>query len=181
VIDSPDFKTTGRFRAAEIAVSEIGSMSLRLTELIREDCIALGMPVQTKEELLSHTIDLFNEAGLTTDPEEALKAILKREDVMSTGIGGGIAIPHAQSSGVTQLTVGLVRPEPPVDFEAIDGHPVNLVFFILGPEERGGFVRVLARISRLLYDGELQSRLLSVRSSKDAIQAIAREEEKFRV
>ncbi len=156
-------------------------MSLRLTDIIDEKCVALDFPAQTKEELLSLTIDLFDRAGLTSDPEEALRAIVKREEVMSTGIGGGIAIPHAQSSGVKQLTVGLVRPERPVDFEAIDGHPVNLVFFILGPEERGGFVRVLARISRLLYDGELQSRLLTVRTSKDAIQAIAREEEKFRV
>ena len=125
-------------------------------------------------------IKLFDGADLTTNSDEALKAVLKREQVMSTGIGGGVAIPHAQSPAVKRLAVGLIRPEQPIDFEAIDGRPVNLVFMILGPEERGGFVRVLARISRLLYDGELQSRLLTVRTPRDAIQAIARKEENTR-
>jgi fructose-specific phosphotransferase system IIA component len=156
-------------------------MALRLSDLIDERCVTLNMPVKTKEELIHEMIHLFESAELTSEPDEALKAILKREQVMSTGIGGGVAIPHAQSRDVKRLAVGLARPEHPIDFEAIDGRPVSLVFLILGPEERGGFVRVLARISRLLYDGELQSRLLTVQTPKDAIRAISREEEKFRV
>lgn len=156
-------------------------MSLKLAELMDERCVVLNTPIQTKEQLFHDVIQLFEGADLTDDPEVALEAVLKREQVMSTGIGGGVAIPHAQSPAVKQLAVGLVRPETPIDFDAIDGHPVNLVFLILGPEERGGFVRVLARISRLLYDGELQNRLLSVRTPHDAIQAIARKEESVRV
>jgi mannitol/fructose-specific phosphotransferase system IIA component (Ntr-type) len=156
-------------------------MSLKLVDLIPEQCIQLGVSAESKEQLIHDVIKLFEGADLTTDYDEALRAVLKREQVMSTGIGGGVAIPHAQSPAVKRLAVGLIRPEIPIEFDAIDGRPVNLVFMILGPEERGGFVRVLARISRLLYDGELQSRLLSVRTPRDAIQAIARKEESSRV
>jgi len=156
-------------------------MSLKLAELIDERCVLLNQPVSSKEALIHDAIDRFAGAEITTDAVEARRAVMKREEVMSTGIGGGVAIPHAQSVAVRHLAVGLVRPEEPVDFDAIDGRPVNLVFMILGPEERGGFVRVLARISRLLYDGELQSRLLGVRTAKDAIAAISKKEETSRV
>lgn len=156
-------------------------MSLKLAELIDERCVLLNQAVSSKEALIHDVIERFAGAEITTDADEARRAVMKREEVMSTGIGGGVAIPHAQSVAVRQLAVGLIRPSEPIDFDAIDGRPVNLVFLILGPEERGGFVRVLARISRLLYDGELQSRLLGVRSAKDAIAAIAKKEETSRV
>ncbi len=155
-------------------------ITLKLVDLIDERCVSLGASVRTKEALIHDSIELFREADLTTDAAAALEAVMKRERVMSTGIGGGVAIPHAQCSAVKRLAVGLVRPSTPIEFEALDGRPVNLVFMILGPEERGGFVRVLARVSKLLYDGELQSRLLSVRTPQDAIAAIARKEEASR-
>lgn len=153
---------------------------VRLAELLDERCVLLDAPVGSKEQLFQDVIRHFEAAELTAAPEEALKAVLKREQVMSTGIGGGVAIPHAQSASVTKLAVGLVRPEAPIDFDALDGRPVSLVFMILGPEERGGFVRVLARLSRLLYDGELLTRLLAARTPKDAIAIIARKEEDAR-
>jgi fructose-specific phosphotransferase system IIA component len=155
-------------------------MSLKLVDLIDERCVLLNQHVTSKEALIHDVIERFAGADITSDAAEACRAVMKREEVMSTGIGGGVAIPHAQSMAVRQLAVGLIRPEEPIDFDSIDGRPVNLVFMILGPEERGGFVRVLARISRLLYDGELQSRLLSVRTARDAISAIAKKEESSR-
>lgn len=153
---------------------------VRLSELLDERCVLLDVSVTSKEQLFHDVIKHFEAADLTAEPDEALKAVLKREQVMSTGIGGGVAIPHAQSAAVSKLAVGLVRPESPIDFDALDGRPVSIVFMILGPEERGGFVRVLARISRLLYDGELVSRLLTARTPKDAIAVIARKEEDVR-
>lgn len=153
---------------------------MRLAELLDERCVLLDAIAASKEQLFRDVIRCFEAADLTAAPEEALRAVLKREQVMSTGIGGGVAIPHAQSTAVSKLAVGLVRPEVPVDFDALDGRPVSLVFMILGPEERGGFVRVLARLSRLLYDGELVTRLLAARTPKDAIAVIARKEEDAR-
>jgi PTS system nitrogen regulatory IIA component len=102
--------------------------------------------------------------------------IQQRERVMSTGIGGGIAVPHAQSAGATRLSLALGRVARPIDFDALDERPVQLVFLVVGPEERGGFIRVLARISRLLYSGDLQRSLLHARTSADAMDLIRREE-----
>ena len=99
---------------------------------------------------------------------------------MSTGIGGGVAIPHAQNSAVKSLSVSLARPRTGIDFESLDEKPVQLVFMIVGPEERGGFIRILARISRLLYAGDLQTRLLEARTAADVIQIVGEEEERLR-
>jgi mannitol/fructose-specific phosphotransferase system IIA component (Ntr-type) len=157
-----------------------GKRDVRLADLLDERCVLLDTPVETKEQLFQEVIRHFESAELTHDPDAAMEAILKRERVMSTGIGEGVAIPHAQSPAVAKLAVGLVRPRVPIEFDAADGRPVGLVFVILGPEERGGFVRVLARISRLLYDGELSGKLLTARSPKDVISAISRKEEDSR-
>jgi mannitol/fructose-specific phosphotransferase system IIA component (Ntr-type) len=99
---------------------------------------------------------------------------------MSTGIGNGIAIPHSQSQAVKKLALGILRPVDGIDFEALDGKPVRLVLTIVGPEERGGFIRVLARVSRLLQDGNLQKKILKARSPQDVLSAISQEEEKLR-
>jgi PTS system fructose-specific IIC component len=98
---------------------------------------------------------------------------------MSTGIGGGIAIPHAQSKGVVKLSVAIARTAEPVDFSALDGKPVALFFMIVGPEERGWYIRVLSRISRLLYTGDLQKSLLAARTPAEALEAIQKEEAKL--
>ncbi len=92
-----------------------------------------------------------------------------------------MAIPHAQCPGVRELAVSFVRIRDDLPFESLDGKPVRLVFVIVGPEERGGFIRILARISRLLYTGDLQQGLLSAPSPEEVIKIIRQEEEKLRI
>ncbi|MBK8229949.1 MAG: PTS sugar transporter subunit IIA [Candidatus Eisenbacteria bacterium] len=153
---------------------------MSLTELIQRDCIQLDVPAADKAELIRAMVERLRSAGVVTDPDAVLKALLERERVMSTGIGGGVAIPHAQSPAVQRLAVSLARPHGEIAFESLDEKPVRLVFMIVGPEERGGFIRILARISRLLYTGDLQKRIL-LATSPDQVQAIiAEEEEKLR-
>jgi fructose PTS system EIIBC or EIIC component len=153
-------------------------MSLR--ELIRKDCVDLDAPVQDKRELIRRMVDQLTQAGVVADAEGVTNALLDRERVMSTGIGGGVAIPHAQSASVQGLAVSLARPQKGIDFESLDEKPVQLVFMIVGPEERGGFIRILARISRLLYAGDLQARLLVARTADEVIQIVSEEEERLR-
>jgi mannitol/fructose-specific phosphotransferase system IIA component (Ntr-type) len=100
---------------------------------------------------------------------------------MSTGIGGGVAIPHAQTSGARALAVSFVRVSEDLPFDALDAKPVRLVFMIVGPEERGGFIRILARISRLLYAGDLQQGLLAAETPEEVVSIIRQEEEKLRI
>jgi PTS system fructose-specific IIC component len=154
---------------------------LKVHDLMEERGIALDVIAADKRDVIAHAASLLGAIGATKDVEAIEAAFAKRESVMSTGIGGGIAIPHAQSAAVERMAVLILRLAEPVDFDAIDRLPVRLVVAIAGPEERGGFVRVLARISRLLSDPEFRDRLMTAERPEEVLQAIARKEEASRV
>lgn len=153
---------------------------MSLSELIQSDCIQLDLAAGSKTELIRLMVARLSAADVVIDSEPVVQALLERERVMSTGIGGGVAIPHAQNSAVRRLAVAIARPEPAIPFDSLDEQPVRLAFMIVGPEERGGFIRILARISRLLYTGELQKRLLAAASPEDVRAIVEQEEEKLR-
>jgi fructose PTS system EIIBC or EIIC component len=151
---------------------------MNLTEVLDEKSISLSLDARNMDEVIDRMVDLLAATGVVTNRETVIHDIKKREEVMSTGIGGGIAIPHAQSKGASRLAVALGRTRQEIDFNSLDGRPVQLFFLVIGPEERGGYIRVLARISRLLYSGELQRSLAHARSSGDALTLIRNEEER---
>ncbi|HEX7880183.1 MAG TPA: PTS sugar transporter subunit IIA [Candidatus Eisenbacteria bacterium] len=151
---------------------------MNLTEVLDERAISLALDGTSMEEIVGGLVDLLAATDVIIDREAVIRDILRREEVMSTGIGGGIAIPHAQSKGAARLAVAMGRSRREVDFNSLDGRPVQLFFLVVGPEERGGYIRVLARISRLLYSGELQRRLAQARNSTDALMLIRAEEER---
>jgi fructose PTS system EIIBC or EIIC component len=154
---------------------------MSLSQLLHADAIRLDVPADSKEDLIRMMVSVLDGAGRLTDPEAVTLSLLERERVMSTGIGGGVAIPHAQSHGARELAVSFARTRADLPFDALDAKPVRLVFVIVGPEERGGFIRILARISRLLYAGDLQQALLACGTAEEVIDVIRREEEKLRI
>ena len=104
-----------------------------------------------------------------------LERLLEREAGGSTGVGAGVALPHAQLPGLTQTTAVFVRLDPPVAFDAVDGRPVDLVLALFAPEgDVSAHLRTLARVSRLLRRAELREQLRAARSA-DAIYAILSE------
>ncbi|MDZ4805859.1 MAG: PTS sugar transporter subunit IIA [Candidatus Eisenbacteria bacterium] len=151
---------------------------MNLTEVLDERAINLALDGTSLEEIVGGLVDLLAATDVIIDRETVIRDIMRREEVMSTGIGGGIAIPHAQSKGASRLAVALGRSRGEVDFNSLDGRPVQLFFLVVGPEERGGYIRVLARISRLLYSGELQRRLGQARHAADAMALVRAEEER---
>ena len=155
-----------------------GRMRL-LTEILDESCVILDLAASGKDAVIELLVDALVRSEVVADRARMVEDLKKRERVMSTGIGGGIAVPHAQSSGANRLALSLGRLAQPIEFEALDERPVRLVFMVVGPEERGGFIRVLARISRLLYSGDLQRSLFRARTAADAIACIREEEAKI--
>jgi mannitol/fructose-specific phosphotransferase system IIA component (Ntr-type) len=151
---------------------------MNLTEVLDERSISLGLEARNMDEVIERLVDLLAATGVVVDRETVIRDIRKREEVMSTGIGGGIAIPHAQSKGASRLAVALGRTRQAIDFNSLDGRPVQVFFLVIGPEERGGYIRVLARISRLLYSGDLQKNLAHARNSAEALALIRHEEER---
>jgi fructose-specific phosphotransferase system IIA component len=152
---------------------------MNVLEILDESCIALDLEISDKTSLVRKLVDILEEAGVVTDKEEVIQRVLERENLMSTGIGGGVAIPHAQCRGAERLAIALARTKEGVDFDALDSKPVRLFFLIVGPEEKGGYVRILARISRLLYTGDLQRSLYRAETPRQAIETIRTEEERL--
>jgi PTS system nitrogen regulatory IIA component len=138
-----------------------------LTELLTPDRVLLPLSARDKSgviaELARHLID---QSG--GNYKDVLGAVQEREAVVSTGIGFGVAIPHARSSAVSRLTVVCgVSPEP-VAFDSIDGEPVRLFFLIVGPESSAGqHVKVLSRIARLVRGESLRERLCKARTADE--------------
>lgn len=123
-----------------------------LGDLIKPEGVIALMKAKSKKQVLH---DLAHKAAELTDLDERaiFETLLQRERLGSTGLGRGIAIPHGKPPGLNRIVCLFARLETPIDFDATDGEPVELVFLLLAPEQAGAdHLKALARISRLLRD-----------------------------
>ncbi len=136
-----------------------------LSDLVQAPAILPALKANSKKQLLQLLAE--KAATVTGLPErEIFDTILQRERLGSTGVGNGIAIPHGKLPGVKMITGVFARLEQPVDFEALDDQPVDLVFLLLAPEGAGAdHLKALSRIARVLRDSDTVAK---VRGSRDA-------------
>ena len=136
-----------------------------LTDLITPNSVIAGLKVNSKKQLLQELA--ARAAELSGQGERTILEILQqREKLGSTGVGSGIAIPHGKLPKLDRLFGLFVRLDRPIDFEALDDAPVDLVFLLLAPENAGAdHLKALARVARLLRDAEIARKL---RGSRDA-------------
>lgn len=147
-----------------------------LSDFISPDSVVPSLKARTKKQLLQ---DLSARAARLTglSEREIFDVLLQRERLGSTGLGHGIAIPHGKLSGLKRIVGIFARLAEPIDFDAVDGAPVDIVFLLLAPEGAGAdHLKALARISRLLREASAVEKL---RASKDAaaLYAVLTEEE----
>lgn len=148
-----------------------------LSELLTPDRIKIPLTSTTKVDLLGELVGIVAEAAAVRDREDVLRAVQEREEVLSTGIGNGVAIPHGKSAAVPELALAAGVTGQGVDFEALDGKPVRLFFLLVGPESAAGqHVKALSRISRLLRRDSFRTRLIGARSSEEFLSIIAEAE-----
>ena len=138
---------------------------MTLTDLVSSNAIVPALKVNSKKQAIQELA--ARAAALTGQNERAiLEILMQREKLGSTGVGNGIAIPHGKLSKLSKLFGLFARLERPVDFEALDGQPVDLVFLLLAPEAAGAdHLKALARVARLLRDSDVARKL---RDSRDA-------------
>jgi nitrogen PTS system EIIA component len=136
-----------------------------LSDLLALDAVIPALKVNSKKQALQGIAE--KAAGLTGVGErEIFDTLLQRERLGSTGVGNGIAIPHGKLARITRIFGLFARLERPIDFEAIDGQPVDLVFLLLAPELAGAdHLRALSRIARVLRDPSIVQKLRSTRDS----------------
>jgi fructose-specific phosphotransferase system IIA component len=145
---------------------------MKLSDLFNSENIKTGLTPASKDNLLETIIEDLDSRGYIKDKSRVVEDVIAREKVMSTGIGSGVAIPHAYTDGVEQLVAGFYRTSEPVDFDSLDHKDVDLFFIILGPKEsRRDHIKVLAKISRLLNHGDFREDLRTA-SGADAVLAV---------
>src|SRR6218665_2483247 len=149
---------------------------MALAGLLQQSAIIPAMKANSKKQLLQELA--VKAAKITGIPErEIFDVILQRERLGSTGVGNGIAIPHGKLKELSQITGLCARLEAPVDFEALDDQPVDLVFLLLAPEGAGAdHLKALSRLARVLPDQELVAKLRKT-DSATPIYAFLNEEQ----
>lgn len=155
---------------------------MRLTDLLSESTILVPLEGGTKEQVIRALVDLLYPDLEQGARATVLESILEREKLMSTGIGDGIALPHGTAPRGAELAVALGIPPRPVEFDAIDGQPVELVFLVLSDDrDLTPKMRTLARISRLLHRAGFRHELTRCTSAAEAMQVIVDEESRYRI
>jgi fructose-specific phosphotransferase system IIA component len=144
-----------------------------LQEIININSIKVGLIAKDKDDLLKVMVDLANNSNKLTDKDRALKEIIHREEIMSTGIGFGVALPHAKTGAVEDTIIAVGVLSEPIDFQSLDNVPVNLVFLILGRENNVGMhLKLLSRISHLMNNAEFKEKLIAAKDETTAYNLI---------
>ncbi len=160
---------------------EAPTRNMGVSEILTPDHVSVAGsaegPVTSKPEAIHRLAALLARRQSMVSAEEIERVLIERERLQSTGVGGGVAIPHGSIDRL-ERTIGAVLLCPkPIEFDAIDGAPVSILFAVIGPRRATGeHLKTLARVSRLLRDDGFRSRLVAATSGPEAYALIAAEE-----
>jgi mannitol/fructose-specific phosphotransferase system IIA component (Ntr-type) len=144
-----------------------------LTDILSPKWIKVPLAATSKEGAIGELVELLAGDGMLDRPEEALQAVLEREGIRSTGIGNGLALPHAKCGGARQLMMAIGRPAAPLEFGSVDGRAVDLIVLLVGPKHMTGeHIQALARVSRFLSLEDLRKRLRSAQTPQEIYQLV---------
>jgi len=148
-------------------------------DFLKEKAVSAHLKSNKKEEVIEELIDLLVQSGEIDTKEEIIKALLDREDLGSTGIGEGVAIPHAKSEVIREVVAAFGRSSQGVEFDSLDGEPAYLFFLLVAPTDSAGpHLRALARISRILKDKPFREALKKAESEEEILKLIREEDNK---
>ena len=152
---------------------------MKITEFLDKRAIKLNMESVEKEDALKELVDVLAEIADIGDRKNIVKALIERENLGSTGIGQGIAIPHGKTDKVNGLVAVLGISNKGINFEALDGEPVYIFFLLVAPKETSGpHLKALAQISRILRDSYFCELMRRCKTPAEVYDLIKREEDK---
>jgi len=153
---------------------------MEIHRMLTPDTVAVDVKAADKDQLLDAVLQLVEHHPAVKDYQAVRDAVLTRERTMSTGVGKGLALPHAKTSAVTSTVAALVLTAEPVEFGALDNEPVRMVFLLVGtPDAKSRHVKILSRVSRLMNRDALRSELLQATSVEELLDAFRAGEEKL--
>lgn len=151
---------------------------MRITDLIKESTIAMDLSATTKDGVIDELVDTLYNAGVLNDKQVYKEAIHAREAQSTTGVGEGVAIPHAKTDAVAKPAIGFGKSIEGVDYESLDGQPATLFFMIAAPA--GGaqtHLDALAKLSGILMNEEVRAQLLHAKTAEEVLEIIEQNDE----
>jgi fructose-specific phosphotransferase system IIA component len=150
---------------------------MKLTDILTPQRIRVPLQVADKEQAITAMVDVLAADGAIADAAKVLAAVRERERTRTTGIGGGLALPHGKSPAAPQLAMAIGKPAGPIDFDSVDGKPVNLIIMLVSPMDKTGpHIQALAHISRLLSVEAFRRKLIAASSADEMFQLISEQE-----
>jgi fructose-specific phosphotransferase system IIA component len=153
---------------------------MKVSDLLKPEFIIPNVKGESKEEVINELIDLFKGDPRVEDLEKVRSAVLEREKVMSTGVGKGFAIPHGKTNAVKEIIGAFGRVPDGIDYDSLDGNPVQLIFLLVGKDNLiSTHIKLLSRISRVMNKDDFRHRLIEANNSQEIIKLFSEEEEHF--
>lgn len=144
-----------------------------LKNLVKKENIVLDLKSTTKDEVIDEMISTLDNNGYIKNTKKFKKDIYKREEQGNTGIGFGIAIPHAKSKYVKECSIGIGISKAGIEYDSIDGNPVNIIFMLaIDGKENDLHLRALAEISRKLINDEFRESLSNAKTQEEMYNLI---------
>lgn len=148
--------------------------------LLDDSTILADLEVDNKEELLNKMIDVFDDQVSKDQLEEIRASVFEREDIMSTGVGKNLAIPHGKAKSIDKNYASFALLKKPLDYNSIDNEPVTMVFLLAGPQKNNSaHIKLLSRISRLMNSTTFRETLSKCNTSKEIYETFHRVEERY--
>lgn len=149
------------------------TQTTELNQLLSPERIRLGLPGTSKDAVINALVDLLEGHEGIDHLESVRTAIFDREEMMSTGVGKGLGLPHAKTEAATETVASFATTAEPIDFGAIDDTPVRLLLLLVGPEDhKSQHIKILGRISRLVSRDGFRERLLGADTPESIIDTL---------
>lgn len=150
---------------------------MRLSEILKPANILIPLAAANKTEAISEMVAMLGRNNELLDAKKVLDAVLDREATRSTGIGNGLAIPHGKCAGLDHLVMAIGKPAQPIDFQAIDGRPVTIIWMLCSPPDKTApHISALAKISKLMAIDKFRLAMNNARSAQEVLDVIQAQE-----
>lgn len=150
---------------------------MRISDILNEHLVLTDLRGNSKDDIINALVDLIGSSPRVLDKDKVRQAIFDREKLMSTGVGNGFAIPHGKTDAVSDIVAAFAITAEPIDFDAMDGKPVRLVFLLVGKDSMvGSHIKLLSRISRLMTKEQFRDRLLTIGTPQEVLETFRSEE-----
>ena len=146
---------------------------MELSQILTPELVQFPLEANSKEDVISQLVDVLVKNGDLTESAEARAAVFKREELMTTGVGKGVALPHGKYSQIENVLISFGISENGINFNAIDGQPVHIFVLLLTPEKYPSkHLELLSKFSRMLNIVECRKELLAATSAMEIVKIL---------